>query len=198
MTSRNDDPPDNATPCLMRMPLRLVYALVSFHTSAIRASRVLVTLYALKLGAAPLTVGILAATFALFPVLLSWQAGKLTDRYGPRWLMLSAAAFSTCGMMLPFFVPALFAVFIASAMTGLAMTFYNLSLQNLVGRLSTPRNRAQNYSNYSMFISMANMAGPLLVGIMIDRTGHQISFLFLPCTRSTSSSSLIPIPVRSQ
>ena len=159
------------------MPLRLVFALVSFHTTCIRASRVLVTLYALKLGAAPLTIGMLAATFAVFPVLLSWQAGKLTDRYGSRWLMLSAAAIGSCGMILPFFVPELFAVFIAAAMTGLAMTFYNLSLQNLVGRLSTLANRAQNYSNYSLFISVANMVGPLLVGILIDRSGHEVAFL---------------------
>ncbi len=161
------------------MPIHLVFALVLFHTSCLRASRVLVTLYALKLGAEPLTIGILAGTFAIFPMLISWHAGKVTDRYRPRLIMLCAAITSACGLALPFFVPNLTAVFVCAALGGLAATFYNLSLQNLVGRLSTATNRARNYSNYTMAISVANAVGPLMAGLSIDSHGHELTFLYV-------------------
>ena len=161
------------------MPIHLVFALVLFHTSCFRASRVLVTLYALKLGAEPLTIGVLAGTFAVFPMLLAWYAGKVTDRYRPRLVMLSAAIISACGLILPFLVPHLAAVFVCASLGGLAATFYNLSMQNLVGRLSTAANRARNYGNYTMAISAANVAGPLIAGISIDSNGHELTFLYV-------------------
>ena len=57
------------------MPIVLAFALTLFNMVSIGATRVLVTLYALSLGAQPLTIGLLAATFAVFPMLLSWKTG---------------------------------------------------------------------------------------------------------------------------
>lgn len=159
------------------MPIYLSFALALFNMISIGATRVLVTLYALKLGAQPFTIGLLAATFAVFPMLLSWQAGKISDRFGPRWPLMFGAAIGACGLVLAYFIPTLPVVFIAAALSGLAATFYNLSLQNLVGTLSNVRNRARNYSNYSMVIAAANAAGPLLAGFLIDRWGHALTFL---------------------
>ena len=49
-------------------------------------------LYALDLGARPLTIGLrLAASFSTLPMLFSVQAGKLADRFGSRWLLMIGA-----------------------------------------------------------------------------------------------------------
>ena len=66
------------------MSLNFALALALLNMSSMRAGRVLLVLYALQLGAAPATVGLLAATFSAFPALLSWHAGKLADRFGSR------------------------------------------------------------------------------------------------------------------
>lgn len=160
------------------MALGLSFTLALFNMISQRATRVLVILFALKLGAEPFTVGLLAATFALFPMLLSWPAGKLLDRLGPRWPLTVSAACGACGVLLPFFMPTITALFIAAAVSGLAATFFNLGLQNLVGTLSSAERRARNYSNFAMVISVANSIGPVLAGSSIDSLGYAITFPF--------------------
>ena len=158
------------------MTLYLTLALAFFNMTGVRASRVLGVLYAIQLGAQPFTIGALAATFALFPLLLSWPAGRIVDRYGPRMPLLLGAVGSGIGMLLPCFWPALTAVFIAAAMSGIATTFYSIALQNMVGAFSTADNRARNYSNYAMAISTAAASGPLLAGFSFDSVGAASAF----------------------
>src|SRR3954469_19643783 len=160
------------------MTLYLTLALAFFNMTGVRASRVLGVLYAIKLEAQPFTIGALAATFALFPLLLSWPAGRIVDRYGPRTPLLLGALGSGVGMLLPCFWPSLVAVFAAAATTGIATTFYSIALQNMVGVLSTAENRARNYSNYAMAISTAAAAGPLLAGFSFDSVGPAMAFFY--------------------
>jgi MFS family permease len=158
------------------MTLYLTLALAFFNMTGVRASRVLGVLYAIELHAQPFTIGALAATFALFPLLLSWPAGRIVDNYGPRMPLLLGALGSGIGMLLPCFWPTLTAVFIAAALSGIATTFYSIALQNMVGALSTTENRPRNYSNYAMAISTAAASGPLLAGFSFDRVGPAMAF----------------------
>jgi MFS family permease len=160
------------------MMIYLSIALAFFNMTGVRASRVLAVLYALQLGAQPFTIGALAATFALFPTLLSWPAGRMVDRYGPRTPLMLGALGSAAGMLLPCFWPSLAAVFIAAAMSGIASTYYSIALQNMVGAFSTADNRARNYSNYAMSISVAASAGPLIAGFSFDSVGPALAFLY--------------------
>ena len=161
------------------MQINLLLALAFFNMTGTRGSRVLAVLFALQLGAQPFTIGALAATFALFPTLLSWPAGRIADRYGARWPLTLGALLSACGMLLPCFVPTLPAIFIAAAMNGIGSTFYSIALQNMVGALSTIDNRARNYSNYAMSISVAAAAGPLMAGFSFDSAGPALAFLYV-------------------
>ncbi len=160
------------------MRINLVLALALFNMTGTRASRMLAVFYALQLGAQPFTIGALAATFALFPLLLSWPAGRIADRYGPRWPLTLGALVSACGMLLPAFVPTLPAIFVAATMNGIGSTYYSIALQNMVGTLSSAENRARNYSNYAMAISVAAAAGPLMAGFAFDTSGPVLSFLY--------------------
>jgi len=161
------------------MQINLLLALAFFNMTGTRGSRVLAVLFALQLGAQPFTIGALAATFALFPTLLSWPAGRIADRFGARWPLTLGALLSSCGMLLPCFVPTLPAIFIAAAMNGIGSTFYSIALQNMVGALSTIDNRARNYSNYAMSISVAAAAGPLMAGFSFDSAGPALAFLYV-------------------
>lgn len=165
-------------PCYKRaMPIAYTLGLTYFNMMSLRAGRVLVTLYALHLGADAPTIGILAGVFAFFPMLLSYHAGKISDRFGARWPMTIAALVGTGGMLLPVAMPAMPAVFAAAALSGLSSVFYNLSVQNMVGIMSTTATRARNYSNYAMTVSVANAAGPMMVGFAIDRSGYGTAFV---------------------
>ena len=66
------------------MTLYLVVLLSVLNSIGQRGSKVAVSLYALELGAGSLAVGVLAALFAAFPLLLAVHAGRISDRFGVR------------------------------------------------------------------------------------------------------------------
>lgn len=169
------------------MRIHLAFTLALFNMMAQRAARVLVTLYALALGAEPVMVGLVGATFAFVPAVLSFHAGRITDRFGARWPLMVGASLAVVGLVLPYFVPTIAALFAGGLLCGLGATFYNLSLQNLIGVLSTPADRARNYSNFTMVISVATSIGPVLAGIAIDHGGHARTFLLI--------AALLVVPV---
>ncbi len=154
------------------MTLYFIYALSLINGTSVRASNLVLVLYALKLGASPAAIGVLAAMFFLLPALLAVTAGKMADRLGARWLLVATSTLSGLGMLLPYFVPGLAPVFIAAVATGLATTFLNVSCQNLVGILSVPANRTQNFSNYALIQSVSSLLGPLIAGFSSDHAGY--------------------------
>lgn len=161
-------------------PLHLVLALALLNFSTVSGGRVLLALYALHFGAQPFAVGVLAATFSAFPMLFAWLAGRLTDRFGARWLLIFGAAGSGCGMLIPFLFPHLVALYLAAALLGLSFTFYTVSLQNLVGALGTSKEHARNYSNFAMVAAIAQFFGPMISGFSIDHIGFGLAcFEFL-------------------
>ena len=160
------------------LPLHLTYALMLCCFTSITASRVMLSLYALGLGAEPLAVGILFAAYYAFPLLLSWPAGRLADRVGSRWLLLFGACTGTCGMLVPYFFRELAALYFAAITMGLAFTFYNVLLQNLIGLLSKPHERTRNFSNASIVGASTLLAGPLIAGFAIDYSGPAAACLY--------------------
>ncbi len=160
-----------------KLSLNFPYTLSLFTVNGIRGGRILLSLYALQLGASPITVGLLMATFSALPMMLAVQSGKVSDRFGPRWPLVLGIAGSATGIMVPFFFQSIPALFVAAVMNGFAFTFYNVSLQNTIGLLSTAENRVKNYANFSLVTSVANFTAPLLVGLSIDHFGYARSCL---------------------
>ncbi len=70
----------------------LTLALTFFNFTGNNSMRVLMTLYALHLGASATTAGVIGGLLFLFPVLLSWVVGGLADRKAARKLLLFAAS----------------------------------------------------------------------------------------------------------
>jgi MFS family permease len=161
------------------LSIRFVLALTLFSMAGVRAGRVLLALYALNLGAQPLTVGVLAATFSAFPMLLSLLAGRFADRFGSRWPLIIGTVGGACGMLAPFFYATMPALFVAAAMNGFSFTFTNVALQNLVGLLSKPETQARNFSNFSLALAVASFIGPLVVGFSIDHSGYAYACLYV-------------------
>lgn len=161
------------------MSIYFAYALTLLTQTSSRATRVLLTLYALKLGAQSLEVGGLAAAFAVLPVMLSWPMGRMSDYYGPRWLIVFGILGGALGMLVPYFWPGLMSIYLAAAMNGLSVGFINVSMQNVVGVLSTAENRARNFSNLSLTNAIASFVGPLVAGLSIEYSGHAASCLYV-------------------
>ncbi len=161
------------------MSVYFLFVLTAFHETYWAAGRVLFVLYTVELGARPATVGILAAAFSVFPVLLGVQVGRLADRVGAKLPLIFAGVLGVAGALIPYFVPGMPAMFVAALTIGLFDGVFVVSVQSLVGRLSNEGNRARNYSNYTLVSASAAFVGPLLAGFSIDHAGHPNSFLLL-------------------
>ncbi|MGH8713777.1 MAG: MFS transporter, partial [Casimicrobiaceae bacterium] len=161
------------------MPLILTYALMLFCFASISASRLVLSLYALNLGAQPASVGLLVASFYIFPLTLSWPIGIFADRVGSRWPLFFGSVCGTLAMLIPYFGRTMPALYVAGTMMGLAFSFYNVLLQNLVGVLSKPHERAKNFSTASMVGAGSNFFGPVLAGVAIDHSGHAAACLYV-------------------
>ncbi|MBY0268913.1 MAG: MFS transporter [Burkholderiales bacterium] len=152
--------------------IHLTLALTFFNFTGNNAMRVLMTLYALHLGASATAVGVIGGLLFLFPVLLSWVVGGLADRKAARKLLLFAAACAAVSLLLMYFFPSLPVFYAAAALNGLALSFFHVTLQNLIGNLSSPGDRARNFANFSMIGAATSFAGPLIAGFSIDHFGY--------------------------
>ncbi|MCC6532815.1 MAG: MFS transporter [Burkholderiales bacterium] len=159
------------------MTLYLVVALALLNHTSFKGSKVLISLYALDLGASQLLIGVLYAMYSVFPIVLAVYAGKLADRVGMRGPMLLGSAGLAAGLLIPFAFSGVAALFISATLIGMLYIFFIVAMQSLIGFL--PGERAKNYSVFSLGIAASNLVGPLAVGFAIDHHGHALTYLFI-------------------
>ena len=161
------------------MAIALVLFLSAVTFVSLKGGRVLMTLFAIDLGAGPLETGLLFAVYGVFPALLVVHAGRIADRIGNRVLMYVGFAGFAGTLALPALVPTLPMLFIASPLIGVTSMIFIVASQNLVGVLATPQTRTRYYSYYSLTDSGGNVAGPVLVGVTIDAFGYSAAYYVL-------------------
>jgi MFS family permease len=161
------------------MPLVLILVLCSITFITMKGSRVLMTLYAVDMGAGPFEVGILFALYGLVPFLLAIAAGRLADRFDNRLLMYWGLGAYTVSLVLPFFFPSLTILFIVAPLWGFTSMLWVVATQSLVGKLSTADTRTRSFSYYSLGESTGSVLGPIIVGLSIDTLSHQPTFLLM-------------------
>jgi MFS family permease len=181
-------PQDNsATPIQNRLiTIYQIMAVVVLWNSAYKGVRVLNTLYALELGATPLHIGLLLATYGVFPLLLAVTAGRLADRYGSRIPLIVGMIVSTIGALMPWFAPSMPLLFAAAVVTGFGFILGQVALQSLVGTLGEGKDRTRNFNNYALIVAVADFTGPVLTGFSIDHFGHVSTYLVLTFLASTA------------
>jgi len=161
------------------MTVYLIVLLSMLSSVAQRGSKVLVSLYALELGATSLTVGVLAAMYAVFPLLLAVQAGRVSDRAGVRYPILLGAITMAVALALPFFGGGLLVLFLCPALLGLGHIFFHVSIHHLIGSLAANGARTRNFGTFALGSSIAAFIGPSLAGVAIDVAGYPPAFALL-------------------
>lgn len=159
------------------MNVTLILLIVLCNVTCLRASRIMVSLFALDLGAGQFQVGVMIGLYALFPALLAVYAGRLSDRSGPRLPMLGGSAGAALGLLIPCLQPTMTALAVSAVVFGVSFIFYHVAVQNLLGVISTDASRTRNFSNYSLMIAAGGFCGPLGAGLLIDRIGFRATYL---------------------
>ncbi len=161
------------------MAVYLVVLLSVLNSISQRGSKVAVSLYALELGAGSLMVGILAALFAAFPLLLAVHAGRVSDRFGMRYPIACGAATMALGLLAPALGGGLGTLILCASLTGLGHIFFHVTIHNLVGTLGDEAERTRNFATFSLGSSLAAFIGPSAAGFGIEIAGYKPTFIAL-------------------
>jgi predicted MFS family arabinose efflux permease len=170
-------------------PLYLLMLLSVLNHSTFAGTRVAVSLYAIRLGETPFTVGTLMALYSLLPMLFAVSIGRLTDRFGVRAPMLTGSAVLAASALVPFLWPGIGGLYAASILIGSSFMLYHVAGQNIVGYIGRPEDRAANFSVAALGFSISGFSGPMLAGFGIDGIGYSATFLVF------SLLPLVPVAV---
>lgn len=161
----------------MLKPLTVVTLLTLAMQGGHMGSRVVASLLALNLGAGPMLIGILIASYSVFQLGFALIVGRISDRYGSRWPMLGGAITFAAGLAIPAVWPTLPALFVSAPLIGIGFVFFNVAVQSLAGTLGTASERTRNFSTLSLGYSSGHMVGPVVAGLMIDRYGFGSAYI---------------------
>ncbi|MEO5676571.1 MAG: MFS transporter [Usitatibacter sp.] len=161
---------------------------------SMRGAKILVSLSALAGGATPFQVGVLAAMFAAFPLLLAVYAGKVSDRIGVRRPILAGAAIISLGIATPLVIPGFAGLVACAALIGLGHIFFHVSIHNLIGAYGGGEARTRNFSTFALGASISAFIGPALGGISIDLWGFAPTHGLLAAIALTPALVLAVVP----
>lgn len=168
-------------------------------------TRVAAPLLVLGAGYPIWAVGLMLGLFALAPVFSAHHAGQYADRHGYHRPMLLAVGLSALGALFAvaasYFKPASFALLcIAAALLGAGSNTGLIAGQRSAGLFaSSETERVQVFSWLGLAPALANMAGPMIAGCMIDLAGFGGAFAALALLpwAAIGTARFVPAEVRS-
>ena len=161
------------------MGFYVIVVLTVLNHIAYKGSKMLISLYAIELGASASTIGILYSLYSFFSLFLALYAGRVSDRLGPRLPMLMGSVALGAGLLLPYLARGLVPLFISATLIGTLYIFYTVSAQHLIGAFGAGHERTRNYATFSLGVALTALLGPTTTGFLIDSVGHQATYLAL-------------------
>ena len=189
------------SPGVGRLLAALVASQVGLH-AAMTGLRMAAPLDALARGATPWRVGVLLALFAAAPVLLAMTAGRLADRWGFHRPVHIAGGLCSTGLLLAAVSAALQgwpagALLAAGAVAAGAGANIGLIAVQRTGGLTArdPVERVRVFSWLGIAPSLANVIGPVTVGLLIDAAGFGVAYAALLVLPLASLLAARAVPV---
>jgi MFS family permease len=150
-------------------------------------SRVMLSLLALDLGQSQFVVGVVAALYAVVPLVLGVAIGRLADRIGVRIPLLLGASLAGIALLCSFALQNFAALTVTATLMGAAFVLNSVSAQKITGDLGKGKDNAHNVSLLTSGYSISTFLGPVLAGFSIERLGYRYAFL------SFALITLVPI-----
>jgi len=143
------------------VPLLISTALVQVVVAMVRVT----TSYrAVELGLSIVWLGLIAATFAVFPIMIAVQVGRTIDRgYDAQTTWLGAAIFAAACAGFATASSAV-ALLVSSTIMGIGHIMLMASQQMLCVRAAGPRSLESVFGNYMVAGAIGQGAGPYVVG----------------------------------
>lgn len=157
-----------------RGPLGIVFTTVLIDLVGFGIALPLLPLWAERLGASPLEVGLLLASYAICQVIFAPLWGRASDRYGRRPVILVALAGASAAALLTGLASTLWLLFVARALHGAAGASY-VAAQAYVADVTRPGERARGLGLIGAAFGLGFTIGPAL-GALLSTAGPRTPF----------------------
>jgi len=142
--------------------------------------RMAAPLQALRQGHSEWAVGVLMALFALAPIALALPAGRMADRHGYHRPLYIAVSLSITGGVVAALTSHYLAMCVAALLTGAGSNIGMITIQRTAGRMAAGgTERMRVFSWLGLAPALANVAGPVTAGALIDLAGFRTAFAVL-------------------
>ncbi len=172
--------------------LYATYAVGLASNALVLMLKVLVPLWALRLGMSAGEIGLAIGVAGALPFLLAIHGGSLMDRLGTRRVTLAFAVTSSllCGLY-PF-LPFVAALFMLQLLSGLTTNMGWVGAQSLIVQFG--RGNTTVISRFSLASRIGTLMAPVAIGAVWDISGHWGAFLFCALWSFTVVAALFMVP----
>lgn len=170
---------------LANVLVALIIGQICLH-STMAGIRMAAPLWVLRASHTEWAVGVLMGLFAVAPIVLALQAGRLADRHGYHrplhvavGLTLAGGAFAVLATF--FAAPFDFVLLcLAATFSGGGATYGLIAIQRTAGRSAHDATELKRvFSWLGLAPALSNVAGPVLAGALIDLGGFRTAFAVL-------------------
>ena len=133
-------------------------------------------LYASELGATPLVVGLIPASFSLFQLFSAPIMGRLSDTYGRKPLLILSQLSTFISFIVLGFAHSLWLIFLSRAIDGLLGSNFTIA-QAYLSDTSTKKDRSKVFAISGVAFSVGFLIGPAIGGYLSRFNYSLASFL---------------------
>ena len=157
----------------------ILFTCTALYMVSIAGSRPLIPLYANKLGASHMEVGILVSLFSFLPLFVSIPFGKVIDRVGIKKPLIASILLGSVSLIILFLFGNIEGVYLSQIFSGLSQLVFVLSMQAYSGQFSKSKLREYYISVFSIAVAAGSFIGPLIAGFSSDFFSYNHAFLLL-------------------
>ncbi|MFO1539575.1 MAG: MFS transporter, partial [Chloroflexota bacterium] len=158
--------PGTASPHPTSFPA--LVAVATIVNALILGIRLVASYRALDLGADAFALGVVAAAFAILPVLLAVPLGRLTDRHGEPLFLVLGGILMAAATLLTLAADTLALLALSQAALGIGQLMSVIASQTLVGRwFPTKAARSGRFGHYAAGAAVGQLLGPIAGGAIV-------------------------------
>lgn len=144
--------------------LRVPLATTVLVQAAVFAGRPMTSYRALELGASTTVVGLVAASFAVLPLLVAVPAGRAVDGDRAANFLRTGALLTLIGQLGLALAPSLTLLAVGNAVAGVGLLLSAVAAQGIIARRAPTSQHDKAFGWFTVCASIGQLVGPLLSG----------------------------------
>lgn len=146
-------------------------AIAGIVHAPLAAARLVLPMIALAMGASLALAGVISALFTAAPVLFSLSFGRWADRSGTLRPLVFSAVLTILAALAFLLAPSAQILLVTASLVGAGVVFAHVVATRAVGECGPPQDRARNLGLMVLGYALAQFAGPMLAGAVLERFG---------------------------